>query len=323
MFTLVFAERRMLLYDFECSDHILLWRREVVCIVVHKMRVLVTILVPLLQFGICADTRAMSMSSPQLLREVVDIPPEIRCERRRAPDRRVVWRGGRRDADWLDRPSGAWERFEATRRWTPSWAWRLVPVLKPQSVMRLSPFAVAVLALQASAIGCSGGPAGPDPILPLQAGGVATLPVYSPPASVSTFPLIEGSFRLTFTSGDYISGTYTGSALVSNPGRDIAVLNFVVTKGFGVFAGATGTLTGDGGGAYAGEGNFLLAMKGLVSTKFEPTPFAVQANIHGTAVASCETEHIVMALAGDGNVPRFGGVTATFRHEVGSASCEQ
>lgn len=40
-------------------------------------------------------------------------------ERRRTPDRRAEWRGGRRDADWLHRPPGAWLRLDerrATRR---------------------------------------------------------------------------------------------------------------------------------------------------------------------------------------------------------------
>ena len=38
-----------------------------------------------------------------------DIPalPSV-MERRRTPDRRVEWRGGRRDDDWRERPSGAW-----------------------------------------------------------------------------------------------------------------------------------------------------------------------------------------------------------------------
>jgi hypothetical protein len=36
--------------------------------------------------------------------DVPEAPPRV--ERRRNPDRRTVWRGGRRDTDWLKRPSG-------------------------------------------------------------------------------------------------------------------------------------------------------------------------------------------------------------------------
>jgi hypothetical protein len=40
-------------------------------------------------------------------------------DRRRAPDRRTTWRGGRRDSDWNDRPLGAWDRFDPSTR--PRW----------------------------------------------------------------------------------------------------------------------------------------------------------------------------------------------------------
>jgi hypothetical protein len=38
-----------------------------------------------------------------------DVPPVISLERRRQPDRRTEWRGGRRDSDWRNRPAGAWK----------------------------------------------------------------------------------------------------------------------------------------------------------------------------------------------------------------------
>jgi hypothetical protein len=44
-------------------------------------------------------------------------PPPPMLDRRRTPDRRTVWRGGRRDSDWHDRPLGALDRLEdGTRR---------------------------------------------------------------------------------------------------------------------------------------------------------------------------------------------------------------
>jgi hypothetical protein len=47
---------------------------------------------------------------------VVDVPPLPMVERRRSPDRRAVWRGGRRDSDWVNRPPDAWARLESRQR---------------------------------------------------------------------------------------------------------------------------------------------------------------------------------------------------------------
>ena len=53
---------------------------------------------------------------------VDDTCPVVAVERRRAPDRRTRWRGGRRDRDWLNRPLGALARL--ARRDRPLFAWR-------------------------------------------------------------------------------------------------------------------------------------------------------------------------------------------------------
>jgi len=53
-----------------------------------------------------------------LINDPGDVPPPAPAlDRRRTPDRRTVWRGGRRDSDWQNRPLGALDRLEqATRR---------------------------------------------------------------------------------------------------------------------------------------------------------------------------------------------------------------
>jgi hypothetical protein len=51
-----------------------------------------------------------------------DDVPVVLFDRRRAPDRRRAWRGGRRDSDWLNRPPGALARLERnTLRWLTRW----------------------------------------------------------------------------------------------------------------------------------------------------------------------------------------------------------
>lgn len=39
-------------------------------------------------------------------------PPAPEMDRRRVPDRRKAWRGGRRDSDWQNRPLGALDRLD-------------------------------------------------------------------------------------------------------------------------------------------------------------------------------------------------------------------
>ena len=39
-------------------------------------------------------------------------------DRRKNPDRRTTWRGGRRDSDWTNRPPDALTRLEAAQKIT-------------------------------------------------------------------------------------------------------------------------------------------------------------------------------------------------------------
>jgi len=56
------------------------------------------------------------------MRSITDLgdvpPPPIVFERRKNPDRRTEWRGGRRDSDWTNRPPDALERLERQARLT-------------------------------------------------------------------------------------------------------------------------------------------------------------------------------------------------------------
>jgi hypothetical protein len=51
------------------------------------------------------------MAHKTLASELVGEPPAvITMERRRTPERRIGWRGGRRDSDWRNRPHGVLAR---------------------------------------------------------------------------------------------------------------------------------------------------------------------------------------------------------------------
>lgn len=51
-------------------------------------------------------------------------PVVVLMERRHTPDRRALWRGGRRDRDWKDRPDGAWSRVAGRTATLLAWrAW--------------------------------------------------------------------------------------------------------------------------------------------------------------------------------------------------------
>jgi hypothetical protein len=52
-----------------------------------------------------------------LVLDASDIPgPAAPIDRRRTADRRTVWRGGRRDSDWVNRPPDAWQNLERRRK---------------------------------------------------------------------------------------------------------------------------------------------------------------------------------------------------------------
>jgi len=54
-----------------------------------------------------------------LVSDAIDVPPPAPAyDRRRTPDRRKVWRGGRRDSDWTNRPPVSLTQLERQLRMT-------------------------------------------------------------------------------------------------------------------------------------------------------------------------------------------------------------
>ena len=71
-----------------------------------------------------------------------------------------------------------------------------------------------------------------------------------------TVDLLEGTISLNLSDGTTIWGTYRGTATVPSAGQSRAALEGKVTGGTGLFAGATGTLRGDGIGGFVNDGEF-------------------------------------------------------------------
>jgi hypothetical protein len=96
------------------------------------------------------------MSSIDAHGDTTVVPPVVLYDRRKSPDRRSTWRGGRRDSDWIDRPPGALHRFERLqRRVVQVGRWRIA-VPFTGSARRVHPFlglwALAIVAVLTFAV---------------------------------------------------------------------------------------------------------------------------------------------------------------------------
>ncbi len=138
--------------------------------------------------------------------------------------------------------------------------------------------------------------------------------------SFTDVELFDGSFTLTTSDGD-IAGVYTGHSSISPSGRSDASLDLQVTGGTNLFQGATGSLTGNGTGAFSGEGSFSLIFRGSISTAADPTRFRVRGKVSGTSSASCASQITAITLEGDGAFGMLGDVHAVLTHLVGGSGC--
>ena len=138
-----------------------------------------------------------------------------------------------------------------------------------------------------------------------------------------TFTLANGVFRLTNSAGD-VTGTYDGLVQVPSTGRPAAVLKLIVTGGSNVFAGATGTLAGEGGGAFVTGGDFHLSVDGTVRTTARPTGSRLRINVSGTVTVplTCSASNRRLSqLQGVGTIPNVGRSTMTFQSEIVETIC--
>lgn len=172
--------------------------------------------------------------------------------------------------------------------------------------------AATLLTLTAGfAAGC-----GPAPTEPAAPAGAAA------PASSShslVFPLAAGTLALESPNGSLLA-TYTGE--VSGIGDSQAALVAVlVTEGTGQYAGASGTLSGTGGGAFVGEGPFSLFLEGSLSTDRGRRTF--RASLRGSSSVTCREGTVVVLQSGSGAAAGLGRVSARMRHDIAAnAGCE-
>ena len=200
---------------------------------------------------------------------------------------------------------------------------------------RPSPLALAVVSLLLGVAGASCAdsiPTSPDPVrsesltansaqVSMQRGESSVFSGAAAQPSAS-FDLVAGTFTFTTASGDQLTGTYTGQAVVPASRPATASLNLRVLGGTGVFQGADGTLRGAGTGAFASEGDFSLSLKGSLSLATKPGVSHVQIDIVGTASLACVSGKVSVTLQGDGTSNRFGPVSGVLSHDVTNAGCE-
>jgi hypothetical protein len=138
-----------------------------------------------------------------------------------------------------------------------------------------------------------------------------------------TFTLANGVFRLISSAGD-LTGTYGGLVQVPASGRPTAALTLIVTGGSNLFAGASGTLVGDGGGAFVTGGDFNLSVDGTLRTAAQPGGSRLRINVSGTATVPliCSASNRRLSrLNGTGTIPNIGRSTMEFESEILQTSC--
>ena len=139
----------------------------------------------------------------------------------------------------------------------------------------------------------------------------------------SSFPLLNGTFVIATGSGDQLTASFVGAVTAPIPGRPTVTLNFVITGGSGVFQGASGTLQGEGSGAFTSEGDFVLhSVTGVLVTTADPAGSLFRATVVGTSALSCSAAHrILLTLRGQGTVAMVGRVVVEFIAEIGNTGC--
>ena len=140
---------------------------------------------------------------------------------------------------------------------------------------------------------------------------------------VVTFSLVNGRFKFTTARGD-LAGTYGGFVTVPTRDRSTVAMTLQVTEGTRALAGATGTLVGDGGGAFVTGGQFVLSLTGDIRTSAEPQNSKFHATVVGTAtlpITCSASNHLISQLRGEGTVKSIGRSVMELDSEILETNC--
>jgi len=137
------------------------------------------------------------------------------------------------------------------------------------------------------------------------------------------YTLANGTFTFTTERGD-LTGTYTGFVTEPTSGRPTVTMTLTVTGGSSAFEGATGTLTGNGNGAFLTGGRFVLSLDGRVRTSSVPAGSTFRTTVVGTATLAdtCSANNrIISRLRGEGTIPTAGRSRMALESEIVETGC--
>jgi hypothetical protein len=140
---------------------------------------------------------------------------------------------------------------------------------------------------------------------------------------VVTFSLVNGEFTFTTRRGE-LAGTYRGVVTVPTSGHPKVAMTLQVTEGSQELSGATGTLEGEGGGAFVTGGDFMLRLTGDVRTSAEPAGAKFQVTVVGEATLplTCSAnDRRLSRLSGEGTISTLGRSGMEFESEILETEC--
>jgi hypothetical protein len=146
-------------------------------------------------------------------------------------------------------------------------------------------------------------------------------PVRAKARTVRTIDLLEGTVTLSLADGSTIRGSYHGTFTAADSGPARSTLDGVVTGGTGLFAGATGSLSGTGTGGFADNGEFSVALRASLPTS-KGGPGDVRMALKGISTSTCTTTAPPrMMLDGTGGAKGFARATGHLEHNLGNHIC--
>ena len=143
--------------------------------------------------------------------------------------------------------------------------------------------------------------------------------------SATLFAFTNGTFVLTTAAGDTLTGLSFGHLAFPAMGRTTISVELFATSGSGMFQGASGIVTGDGGGQFefGKAGHVVLSsLDGVVQTTAQPNGLRFHGTLGGTSELSCSASaRTQLIIRGDGSVATIGRTTMLLTTELENTNC--